>query len=106
MYAVPDDPVGDRVMVAIEVDDPAAFDVGAFDEFVAGQPDLGPKWVPSFVRVDTELPKLASMKVDKTRLRREGWDAPAVSWRPAKGEELRPMTPADVEALAPLRSTT
>ncbi len=106
VYAVPDDPVGDRVMVAIEVDDPAAFDTAAFDEFVAGQPDLGPKWVPSFVRVDTELPKLASMKVDKTRLRREGWDAPAVSWRPTKGEELRPMTPEDVEALAPLRSTT
>lgn len=104
VYAVPDDPVGDRVMVAVEVDDIDAFDLGAFDEFVQAQPDLGPKWVPSFVRVTPELPKLASMKIDKTRLRREGWDAPAVNWRPARGDELRPMTTADVAALAPLRS--
>ena len=39
-------------MVAIEVDDLDAFDVDAFDDFVQAQPDLGPKWVPSFVRVD------------------------------------------------------
>ncbi len=104
VYAVPDDPVGDRVMVAVEVDDLATFDLAAFDEFVQAQPDLGPKWVPSFVRVTPELPKLASMKIDKTRLRREGWDAPAVSWRPARADELRPMAAADVAALAPLRS--
>ena len=104
MYAVPDDPVGDRVMVAVEVDDLAAFDLAAFDEFVQAQPDLGPKWVPSFVRITPELPKLASMKIDKTRLRREGWDAPAVSWRPGRGDPLRPMTPADVTALEPLRT--
>ena len=104
VYAVPDDPVGDRVMVAVEVADPATFDVATFDEFVQAQPDLGPKWVPSFVRVAPELPKLASMKIDKTRLRREGWDAPAVSWRPGRGDPLRPMTPADVTALEPLRT--
>jgi hypothetical protein len=44
------------------------------------------------------------MKIDKTRLRREGWDAPTVSWRPERGDELRPMTPADVAALEPLRA--
>jgi len=104
VYAVPDDPVGDRVMVALEVDDDASFDLAAFDAFVQAQPDLGPKWVPSFVRIAPELPKLASMKIDKTRLRREGWDAPAVSWRPARGDELRPMTLADVTALEPLRT--
>jgi fatty-acyl-CoA synthase len=104
VYAVPDDPVGDRVMVAIEADDPAGFDVAEFDQFVQGQPDLGPKWVPSFVRLTPELPKLASMKIDKTRLRREGWDAPAVSWRPSRGDQLRPMTAADAAALAPLRT--
>ena len=36
VYAVPDDPVGDRVMVAVEVDDLAGFDVAEFDTFVAG----------------------------------------------------------------------
>jgi fatty-acyl-CoA synthase len=103
VYAVPDDPVGDRVMVAVEIDETAGFELAAFDEFVQAQPDLGPKWVPSFVRVAPELPKLASMKIDKTRLRREGWDAPAVSWRPGRGDQLRPMTTADVAALAHLR---
>lgn len=104
VYAVPDDPVGDRVMVAAEVDDMSTFDVAAFDRFVCAQPDLGPKWVPSFVRITSELPKLASMKIDKTRLRREGWEAPAVSWRPVRGDELRPLSPADVAALEPLRA--
>lgn len=103
VYAVPDDPVGDRVMVAVEIDESAGFDLAGFDDFVQAQPDLGPKWVPSFVRVAPELPKLASMKIDKTRLRREGWDAPAVSWRPGRGDPLRPMTTADVAALAHLR---
>ena len=42
------------------------------------------------------------MKIDKTRLRREGWSAPGVCWRP-RGEPLRPLTPTDLEALAHLR---
>lgn len=102
VYAVPDDPVGDRVMVAIEATDAASFDVADFDRFLAAQRDLGPKWVPSFVRVANELPKLASMKIDKTRLRREAWREPGVSWRPARGERLRPLTADDRERLAHL----
>jgi len=102
VYAVPDDPVGDRVMVAIEVTDPDAFSVTEFDAFLAAQPDLGPKWVPGFVRVTGELPKLASMKIDKMRLRREAWRATDTWWRPAKGETLRPLTDADRTGLDPL----
>jgi len=102
VYAVPDDPVGDRVMVAIEVADAAAFDVDDFDRFLTQQRDLGPKWVPSFVRVTTELPKLASMKIDKTRLRREAWLEPGTYWRPARGTPLRPPTRADLERLTHL----
>ena len=98
MYAVPDERVGDRVMVAIEVDDAASFDVSSLDAFLTEQPDMGTKWMPSFVRVSSELPKLASMKIDKTRLRREAWDAPEVWWRPTRGEPLRPMTAGDVES--------
>ncbi|HZP31543.1 MAG TPA: AMP-binding protein [Acidimicrobiia bacterium] len=104
VYAVPDDPVGDRVMVALEVIDPDAFAVSDFDAFLARQRDLGPKWVPSFVRVTGELPKLASMKIDKTRLRREAWLEAGVAWRPARGEPLRPLTPADRDSLAHLLS--
>jgi fatty-acyl-CoA synthase len=91
VYAVPDDPVGDRVMVALELWDGREFDVAAFDAFLAEQPDLGPKWVPAFVRIDPELPKLASMKVNKIRLRADAWQVAPVYWRPGKGEPLRAL---------------
>ena len=55
-----------------------------------------------FVRVDDELPKLSSMKVDKKALRRDAWRSAGVVWRPAKGEALRPLTDEDRDALAPL----
>lgn len=102
VYAVPDDPVGDRVMVALELREASAFDPRSFDAFLDAQPDLGPKWVPAFVRVSSELPKLASMKVDKQRLRHEAWRAEPVYWRPARGEKLCPMSAADRFALDPL----
>jgi fatty-acyl-CoA synthase len=98
VYAVPDDPVGDRVMVALELRD-ARFDPAAFDAFLGEQPDLGPKWVPSLVWVTPELPKLASMKIDKQRLRRQAWRVDPVYWRPAKGEPLRELTAADRQRL-------
>jgi fatty-acyl-CoA synthase len=94
VYAVPDDPVGDRVMLGLELRDGAAFDPAAFDDFLAQQPDLGPKWVPSFVWPTTELPKLASMKIDKQRLRRQAWRIEPVFWRPAKSDALRPLDAA------------
>ena len=102
VYAVPDDPVGDRVMVAIELWDGSVFDPAGFDEFLAAQPDLGPKWVPSFVRTTAELPKLASMKIDKRTLRREAWQAGEVYWRPARAQELRPLAAEDRRALETL----
>jgi fatty-acyl-CoA synthase len=99
---VPDDPVGDRVMVALELRGDAEFDPAAFDSFLGGQPDLGTKWLPSFVRVTPELPKLASMKIDKQRLRREAWRAEPVFWRPAKGAPLQPLDDDARTRLAPL----
>jgi hypothetical protein len=42
------------------------------------------------------------MKIDETRLRREAWLAPGTLWRRARGERLRPLTPADIERLAHL----
>jgi fatty-acyl-CoA synthase len=102
VYAVPDEPVGDRVMVALELAAGGFFDPGAFDAFLDEQPDLGPKWRPAFVRVMEELPKLASMKIDKQRLRREAWRAKQVFWRPGKGERLRPLANADRARLEPL----
>jgi fatty-acyl-CoA synthase len=102
VYAVPDDPVGDRVMVALELREGAGFDPVAFDGFLGEQPDLGPKWAPAFVRVTAELPKLASMKVDKQQLRREAWRDETVYWRPARGAALRLLTGDDRARIDPL----
>jgi fatty-acyl-CoA synthase len=102
VYAVPDDPVGDRVMVALELWRGTQFDPDAFDEHLRSQPDLGPKWVPSFVRVEPELPKLANLKLDKSRLRREAWDVEPVWWRPDRHTPLRPFTDDDRRRLARL----
>lgn len=102
VYAVPDDPVGDRVMVALELRADATFDATEFDEFLRAQADLGPKWVPSFVRIDAELPKLSSMKVNKKQLRHEAWRVDGVMWRPTRNDGLRPLTADDRQALDPL----
>jgi fatty-acyl-CoA synthase len=102
VYAVPDDPVGDRVMVAVEVDDIETFDIHEFDGFVRSQPGLGPKWVPAFVWPTAEIPKLSSMKVDKRALRAAAWRAPGTWWRPDRAGPLRPLDGSDRARLDPL----
>ena len=102
VYAVPDDRVGDRVMAALELDAGTHFDPSAFDRFLDVQPDLGTKWRPAFVRVAAELPKLASMKVDKQRLRREAWQPDGVFWRPSRDERLRELETSERRRLDPL----
>jgi fatty-acyl-CoA synthase len=49
------------------------FDPQGFGRFLDSQPDLGTKWVPSFVRVTRGLPQTASGKVTKDPLRSDGW---------------------------------
>ena len=102
VYAVPDDPVGDRVMAALELVDTSTFDPEDLDRFLAAQVDLGPKWLPAFVRTSEDLPKLASMKIDKTRLRREAWNVPGTFWRSAKAEPLVALDEEHTAALAHL----
>jgi fatty-acyl-CoA synthase len=67
-----------------------------------GPPSQSSAQLPSFVRVTDELPKLASMKADKRRLRGDAWRVDGVFWRPAKGERLRLLDDADRERLDPL----
>ncbi|MGO8860984.1 MAG: AMP-binding protein [Acidimicrobiales bacterium] len=99
VYAVPDDPVGDRVMVAMELQAGSSLSPSQFDDFLSTQTDLGPKWVPQFVRLVAELPKLASMKIDKQRLRQEAWRPADVWWRPIRKSSLVPMEESDRERL-------
>ncbi|HUY66272.1 MAG TPA: AMP-binding protein [Acidimicrobiales bacterium] len=74
VYPVADPRSGDQVMAALEMLPGRPFDPAGFGTFLAGQPDLGTKWAPSFVRIATGgLPQTASGKVTKGPLRTEGW---------------------------------
>lgn len=100
VYAVPDAHVGDRVMAAVRLDDGATFDPEGFARFLGEQADLGPKWVPTYVRVVSELPLTATNKIEKRRLRAERWNTADPVWvRDGRAPSLRLMQPADVEAV-------
>ncbi|MFD4182598.1 long-chain-fatty-acid--CoA ligase [Rhodococcus sp. NPDC058514] len=91
-YAVPDPQVGDRVAVALVPTD--GFDIGDFAEFLSAQTDLGPKQLPSFVRVAADLPKTATYKVLARSLSAERWNAADPVWFRAPGSsEFEPVTP-------------
>ena len=75
VYAIPDPDVGDRVMAALVLPDQRAdFDPATFRDFLADQPDLGPKQWPWFVRVGTSLPRTETFKVIKRQLSAEALD--------------------------------
>jgi len=100
VYAVPDVETGDQVMAALQLTDPSSFDAEAFDRFLEAQSDLGTKWSPRYVRLSTALPTTQTSKVQKKLLRAERWECDEpVYFRPNRGDPLRPMTKADVDAL-------
>jgi fatty-acyl-CoA synthase len=96
VYAVPDPDGSDAVMVALELRD-TAFDADGFASFLREQRDLGPKWVPQFVRIVPAIPTTGTNKVDKGPLRRQGVDCDdPVWWRPDRRTiAYRPLSAAD-----------
>ncbi|MFD0899699.1 AMP-binding protein [Actinomadura sediminis] len=74
VYAVPDERVGDQVMAAVTLAPGRRFDPEAFAAFLAGQPDLGTKQAPRYVRVLAELPRTPTNKVVKRPLRDAAWN--------------------------------
>ena len=105
VYPVPDTAsgAGDQVMVAIETVPGRAFDPDAFASWLTEQPDLGPKWLPRYVRVSPSLPQTATGKVTKVGLRAEAWACDDVIWwRPLGSTDSRftLLTDDDRKALA------
>jgi len=101
VYAVPDESgVGDAVMAALVLHDGRQFDPDGFASFLAGQPDLGSKSAPRFVRVARELPRTPTHKVLKRVLTEQTvtghrdpvWSrAPrAMSYEPRPGGSMAP----------------
>ncbi|MFE3753036.1 AMP-binding protein [Nocardia tengchongensis] len=94
VYGVPDPRSGDRVMAAIEVADPDAFDVTEFAEFLSAQDDLGSKGAPRLLRVSGSLPVTGSNKVLKRELQEQRWHTDELLYRWfGRGEpEYEPLT--------------
>lgn len=95
VYPVPDAAAGDQVMAALVLEN--GFDQAAFEGFLAGRRDVGPKAIPRYIRICKELPQTASNKVVKRILAAEGWHTgDPVWWRPPGRREWRPLTPDDI----------
>jgi fatty-acyl-CoA synthase len=103
VYGVPDAEAGDRVMAALALREGATFDPDGFARFVDAQPDLSPKWRPTWVRVVRELRRSETNKVMKRELQREkflGVDGPdALWWRPRGAERYRRFGHDDLATL-------
>lgn len=94
VYAVPAAGGGDEVMAAVVLRRDQVFDALEFAEFLAAQPDLGPKQVPRFVRVASRLPRTPTHKVLKRTLSAQGWRCvDPVWWRENKAFHFRALTP-------------
>jgi fatty-acyl-CoA synthase len=101
VYSVPDPQVGDLVMAAIEVRPGADFDATGLSAFLAGQPDLGTKMSPRFVRIVEAIPMTSTMKPVRRDLRREAWACANTVWwrRSAKDADFVLLTKTDVDEL-------
>jgi fatty-acyl-CoA synthase len=80
VYGIPAPDVGDQVMAALVLRAGTEFDADKFRTFLAGQPDLGPKQWPSFVRVGDELPRTETFKVIKRQLAAAGTECADRVW--------------------------
>jgi fatty-acyl-CoA synthase len=80
VYAVPDARAGDQLVAALVLLPGSDLDPGSFEEFLASQPDLGPKQWPRFVRIASALPQTATNKVLKRELVEEGVDVTDPVW--------------------------
>ncbi len=103
-YGVPDVDIGDQVMVALQLKDGMLFDQNKFSEFLVAQTDLGPKWIPSFVRVMTEIPLTQTNKVLKRELSQDKWQSVvrgegAMFVRDKKSNRFEPFGRAEYDTL-------
>jgi fatty-acyl-CoA synthase len=103
VYGVPDPEAGDQVMATLKVRTGVTFDPAAFARFLDTEPDLAPRWRPTFVRVAHDVIVTQTNKVLKRVLRREKFLVDRISdpvfWRPRGAGEFRRFTVGDLAAL-------
>ncbi|HET6666331.1 MAG TPA: AMP-binding protein, partial [Intrasporangium sp.] len=84
VYAVPDATTGDQLVAALVLRPGSELDPASFEEFLAAQPDLGPKQWPRHVRIAAALPQTATNKVLKRALVDQGLDVTDPHWTRAE----------------------
>ena len=104
VYGVPAPDSGDQVMAALVLKDGLAFDGAAFVAWLDAQPDLGPKWRPTFVRIAEALPITPTNKILTRTLIHEKFCHDRVAgdalYRRARGaSDFRPFSTTDESAL-------
>jgi fatty-acyl-CoA synthase len=104
VYGVPDEHAGDQVMATVQLSDGVGFDPDEFGAWLDGQPDLGPKWRPRFVRVTRAMPATPTNKILKRVLVRQKYrsdltGAEPIWWRPRGEAAYRPFTIDDEKTL-------
>jgi len=102
VYGVPDADAGDRVMAAVVLrDDAPPFDPSAFLQWLDDQPDLGPKWRPTYVRVAQDVPRTATNKILVRELQQQKFRTDLTEdpiWVLDRGADAyRPFTAADTD---------
>ncbi|MEO2169602.1 MAG: acyl-CoA synthetase, partial [bacterium] len=92
-----------RVMATVVLAEDARFDPVAFVKFLEAQPDISPKWFPTFVRIASDIPQTATNKILKRELRAQGFARARVA-DPifARGRGDVAYLPFDAEAEATL----
>ncbi len=107
VYGVPDRHVGDRVMAAVIPTVAEEFDAKKFALFLTEQTDLGPKQVPTLVRVCREFPRTATFKILTRSLAAERWHCADPIWVRERGDaEFVPLSPETTHLLEPLTTTS
>jgi fatty-acyl-CoA synthase len=96
-YGVPDEQAGDQVMTTLQLREGQSFDPDDFAKWLDGQPDLGPKWRPRYVRVTAAMPTTATGKIVKRTLVQQKYRADRTNgdpmwWRPRGESTYRPFT--------------
>jgi fatty-acyl-CoA synthase len=100
-YAVPDEAASDRVMIAVQPRPGREIDPSDLFDFLTSQPDLSPKWLPTYVVIASELPRGVTGKVLVRELRREKFLSARgeVYWRERGESGFKPFTPGDEKRL-------
>jgi fatty-acyl-CoA synthase len=103
VYGVPDPEAGDLVMAALVPRRGASLEPSEIARFLEAEPDLSPRWRPTFLRIAPDLHRTETNKILKRELQREAFlpdrVCDPVYWRERGDSRYRLFTRADFDRL-------